>query len=176
VNHPTKVLLITGPAGSGKSTLAQHTADQLGWLNISEDEYWVKNGWRGHRTEEQEHRVQKQVSDNLLHALREGSSVVLEFILYKQPPNPLTNYQRLLSDSSIQFRTVVLKPSVDEIKQRLMKRGRPNDIARIDERMTNVVSQLSILEADFIDPDWVIDPTTIPVEELYAKCLQKIES
>ena len=88
VDHSTQVLLITGPTGSGKSTLAHYVAGQLGWLNISEDEYWVQHGWRGLRTEAQERRVQQQVADTLLHTLSEGNGVVLEFILYKRPPNP----------------------------------------------------------------------------------------
>lgn len=167
--HPTQVLLITGPAGSGKSTLAQYASDKLGWLNISEDEYWVQNGWRGHRTEKQEQNVQQQVAGTLFHALSGGTGVVLEFILYKQPPNPLTNYQQLLRDRSIPFKTVVLRPSVDEIKNRLLKRGRPNDIAKIAERMRDVASQLALVEADHIDPDWVFDNTNITVEELYAR-------
>lgn len=52
------------------------------------------------------------------------------------------------------------------------KRGRPNDIAQIDERLKDVVSQLSLLEADFIDPNWVIDTTNATVEDLYAQSVQ----
>jgi len=171
--NETKVLLITGPAASGKSTFAKYIADKLGWPCISEDAYWVHNGWSGLRTEDQEHMVQKQVSDNLFSALNKNKGVVLEFILYKKPPNPLTNYQKFLSDNSIPFETIVLKPTIDEIKKRLLKRGRPNDIENIEGRMKDATNQLSILDAGSIDLKWIIDPTNLAIEELYAKYLRR---
>ena len=70
------VVLITGPMGSGKSTLAQYMAQQLGWESVSEDTYWVENGWgTGLRTPEQEEVVQRQVIDHLLTVCRSGRSV-----------------------------------------------------------------------------------------------------
>src|SRR2546430_17519321 len=110
VSGSGRVLLITGPAGSGKSTLAKRVSEELGWECISEDAYWVRSGWgAGLRSAEHEQVVQAQVGEDLLVMSRErGRSAVLEFILYKDPPNPLTAYEELLSDSLIAFNTVVL--------------------------------------------------------------------
>ena len=110
------VVLVTGPMGSGKSTLAQYLAQQLGWESVSEDAYWAEHGWgSGTRSPEQEQVVQRQVIDHLLTVCRSGRSVVLEFILYSEPPNPLSAYLRACSDHSMTCRVIVLKPSIPEI-------------------------------------------------------------
>ncbi|HMJ74815.1 MAG TPA: AAA family ATPase, partial [Iamia sp.] len=121
----SRALLITGPGGSGKSTLAAGVADRLGWTCVSEDEYWVANGWgSGLRSPDHERIVQDQVAKDLLAAIGAGRGVVLEFILYQVPPNPLTAYQEVLSDNGIASETVVLKPTVGEVLRRMTERGR----------------------------------------------------
>ena len=75
---------------------------------MSEDEYWVANGWgAGLRSPEHERVVQAQVVRDLLAATKDGRSVALEFILYKPPPNPLTAYQDVLSEHGIAHQTIV---------------------------------------------------------------------
>ena len=110
-----QVVLITGPMGTGKSSLAQHLAHRCGWESISEDTFWVENGWgSGLRSPEQEDRVQRQVVDLILERCWSGRSVVLEFILYSEPPNPLSAYTQAFANLSIACDVVVLKASVAE--------------------------------------------------------------
>jgi len=171
-----EALLITGPAGSGKSTLGQYIAEQLGWTYISEDEYWINNGWgNGLRSPKREKTVQNQFRSVVMSEIHQGHGIVLEFILYKQPPNPLTAYQEMLSESSIKFGTLVLKPSVDEIMSRVVRRGRPNDIDNLENRRAEAENQLSVLDSEHINPDWVIDPTDVAVEVLASKCIARVK-
>lgn len=171
-----RVLLITGPAGSGKSTLAQHIAQQQGWIDLSEDSYWLKNGWgSGLRSEEQENKVQKQLLNDLVPLIADGRNVVLEFILYKAPPNPLTAYQTVLTQRAITFDTIVLSPPTEEILKRLKKRGRPDDIKHLGQRRKDAENQIRILDVEFINPEWVIDPTNMTVNALSSKCLARVQ-
>ena len=151
MNRLEDVLLITGPMGSGKSTLARYVAHHLGWECISEDAYWVRHGWSGTRTEDQERIVQAEVTRDLISAVRAGHHVALEFILYKEPPNPLTAYQEQLTGNGISFETLVLRPSsVDEIMKRVKERGRPNDLAKLEERRCGAEHQVAVLRSTSI--------------------------
>lgn len=168
------VLLITGPAGSGKSTLARHVADELGWVCISEDDYWVQNGWATYtRTLEQEHKVQQDVFRELTNLHANGNGVVLEFILYKNPPNPLTEYLQKLQDSSIDHQVVALKPSLEELVNRIRKRGRPEDLGDISSRRTHAEQQLRCLELEYV-ADYVVDATSLSVDELCTLCVHRL--
>jgi predicted DNA-binding protein (MmcQ/YjbR family) len=89
--------------------------------------------------------VQAQVAAEVLSVIGKGRGVVLELILYKAPPNPLTAYQDLLADDGIGFATVVLEPTVDEVLERLQRRGRPNDLAALDARRTDAERQVEVL-------------------------------
>ena len=128
------------------------------------------------RSSEQEQVVQAQVGKDLLAVSRSGRSAVLEFILYKDPPNPLTAYQKLLSDSDIAFNTVVLKPSVDEILRRMQERGRPNDLKDLEARRPHAEHQVQRLENEHIDPRWVIDPKGLSIDEVVDQCLDLVNS
>ncbi len=175
MSEKPKTLLITGPTGSGKSSLAQNIAGKLGWTYLSEDDYWTQNDWgSGPRTSEQERIVQEQVTSELVSATRRGQNVVLEFILYKEPPNPLTTYQAALSDNSIKFGTIALAPSVDEILKRLDMRGRPDDLGDPVERRRNVEYQVSVVRSEAINPEWIVDPTNMTIDALGEICINKI--
>lgn len=168
------VLLVTGPGGSGKSTLAQAVADRLGWTYVSEDERWVRNGWgSGLRSPDHERIVQEQVGQDVLAAHRAGRGAVLEFILYRPPPNPLTAYQELLAAHGISGATVVLRPTVEEVLRRMAHRGRPSD-ADLDARRLDAEGQVGILELGFVDPGWVVDPTDRTVDELVEECATRL--
>lgn len=169
----TQVLLITGPAGSGKTTLAQKVAEKLGWRYVSEDEYWVKNGWSGHRTEEQEQTVQRMVIDDIVDMCIKNQGVVLEFILYKDPPNPLTEYQKALEAKSLQYETIALKPSLEEIVRRLNERGRDEDIKDMENRRKFAQTQIRCLESEYI-AQFVVDSTNLSVDELSDLCIEKV--
>ena len=169
------VVLLTGPMGSGKSTLAQYLAQQLGWESVSEDTYWAEHGWgSGTRSPEQEQVVQRQVIDHLLTVCRSGRSVVLEFILYSQSPNPLSAYLRACSDHSMTCRVIVLKPSIPEILRRIEARGRPGDLRRLPELRHDIEHQVRVLESDTFRSYRVIDTTDLPVEAVYRICLDVI--
>lgn len=171
MKKPGDVLLITGPAGSGKSTLAQYAASQPGWVFLSEDDYWVTHGWgSGLRTSEQEKVIQREVVEEVISRVTKGDKVALEFILYyPDKPNPLTNYQEALAKRGINVRILALKPSVDEIIKRLEKRGRPNDINDLEARRKDAEHQVSCLEAEYIEAKWIVDPTGIQVEDMFAR-------
>jgi adenylate kinase family enzyme len=163
-----RVLLVTGPMGSGKSTLAQYLAEQLGWESLSEDAYWAENGWGlGLRTSEQEELVQRQVLVDLLAMCLSGRSVVLEFILYSEPPNPLTTYESGLAEHFVAVDVVVLKPTVSEILRRIVTRGRPRDLQHLQERRREVEHQIRILESDAMGSRRIIDTTDLSVDETY---------
>jgi adenylate kinase family enzyme len=176
-NGSGEVLIIVGPAGSGKSTLASYISNKLGWEYLPEDEYWVRNQWTdGERTSEQEQEVQKQVCDYInknVHNL--GKSAVLEFILYSEPPNPLTVYTEFLTKSSIPYQIIALRPSVEEILRRLKSRGRPNDVSNLEARRKDAENQIRRLGSDYIKPEWIIDPTDLTIEELYEESLVRLK-
>jgi adenylate kinase family enzyme len=168
-----QVLLIAGPAGAGKTTLARRVAGRLGWPCISEDDHWVRNGWgTGLRSVDQERVVQAQVAAEALSASRDGTGVVLELILYKAPPNPLTAYQQILTDNGLTCTTVVLELTVDEILERLQRRGRPNDLVALDARRADAHHQLGVLAS--VDPASRVDATGMTVDELCAECVARL--
>lgn len=174
MKNSVDVLLITGPAGSGKSTLAQYAASRPGWVQLSEDDYWVKHGWgSGLRTSEQEEVIQQEVMKVVISQTKEGNKVALEFILYyPTKPNPLSNYQQGLSELGISVQTVALKPSVDEILRRLKERGRRSDIDNLEAKRKDAEHQVACLEANYIAKDWLVDPTGVPVENLFASIIK----
>jgi uridine kinase len=101
-----KVIIIAGPAGSGKTTTALRIAQNNNWSVISEDEFWVEIK-KGHpegemRTPEEESIIQKKTLDKVLAMLASGSNVVLEFILYQNPPTPIIFYQTELERRNIE--------------------------------------------------------------------------
>jgi adenylate kinase family enzyme len=171
----SRVLIVTGPGGSGKSTLAAHVAARLGWLHIGEDDRWVANGWgSGLRSAEHEAIVQQQVVTEARSALAAGRGVVIDHILYALPPNPLTAYQEALADAGVT--TVVLRPPVDEILRRMVERGRPNDLAGLDQRRLDAEWQVAILGPDHIDQSWIVDPTDRPVDDLATDCIARLDA
>ena len=173
--HLGDVILVTGPMGSGKSTLAQQMAHQLEWDSISEDTYWVENGWgAGFRSPEQEHVVQSQVIDHMLAVCRSGRSVVLEFILYAEPPNPLSSYEHALADNSVAYEVIVLKPSVAEVMRRIAIRGRAGDLQRLVERKQDVEHQMQVLESGTLRSYRAIDSSALSVEEVTQACLKSL--
>lgn len=149
-------------------------ADSLGWAYLSEDEYFVRHGWHGVRNEEQEQQVQGEVMGDLKAQLDKGQKVILEFILYKQPPNPLSNYQQALEAEHVPFGTVVLKPNLETVMERIKQRARQNDLEHMDDRRKEAEHQLGVLSADFIKPEWVIDPSNMSPGALRTEVAKRI--
>jgi adenylate kinase family enzyme len=175
--HAVQVLLLTGPAGSGKTSLGARIAASPGWKHLSEDDYWVKIK-QGHpagelRTPEEQAIVQAKVTRDLLSTLIGGTRVVLEFVLYEDPPRPLLRYQKLLSEKEIPFTTSVLRPTLDELLVRIRARGREQECDLMSLR-SNAEHQIACLSSPLIRSHWLIDPTRDSVEELYAKHFKQV--
>lgn len=169
-----KVLLIVGPAGSGKSTLAKYTSKKLGWELVEEDSYWVAHNWgSGMRTEEQESVIQQEVSEHITKLCTSGKSVVIEFILYKKPPNPLTNYLLILQEAGITCSVIALKPSLDTILDRQRARGRQQDIKNAAENREHAANQINCLDEEYIK-DFAIDNSHLSVEETFEQIRTKL--
>nr|UXE46197.1 hypothetical protein Hi04_10k_c5981_00016 [uncultured bacterium] len=138
---------------------------------MSEDDYWVKikegHPWGELRTPEEQSVVQDEVVRRVIDLVASTKNVVLEFILYEDPPRPLLNYQRALSASGIPFTTRILRPSVDEVLRRMKTRGRARD-SDVEKRRAQVEHQLRCLAAPCMQEDWIIDTSSIPLEEVYA--------
>ena len=99
---------------------------------------------------------------------------MLEFILYAEPPNPLSAYQQAFFDNSVSCEVIVLKPSVTEILRRIGARGRPGDLQRLPERQHEIEHQVLVLESDAMRSHRVIDTTDLSVEEVYRTCLESL--
>jgi adenylate kinase family enzyme len=177
VGHAVQVVLLTGPAGSGKTSLGARIAASPGWKHLSEDDYWgrIKSGRpvRELRTSEEQAIVQAQVMRDLLLTLTAGNRVVLEFILYEAPPQPLLTYQKALSDRQIPFMTSILRPTVDELLVRIQSRGREQE-CDISSMRSNAEHQLACLASPLIQSKWLIDPTGDSLQETYAKHFKQI--
>ena len=172
---PGNAILITGPAASGKSTFARYLAQQVGWACLSEDDYWAANGWgSGIRSLQQEAVVQRHVVDDLLTACRQGEGVVLEFIVYSEPPNALSAYEKALTEDRAAFEVLALRPSVAEIVRRMEVRGRPGDLENLPRRRQEAGRQVRLLETDAMLSRTVIDTTDLSVGEIYASCRERL--
>ena len=161
-----QVLMIVGPAGSGKTTLSDRVAHRLGWQHFEEDSYWLKNGWRNERrTVEREKIVQQHVLADIQKVCKQNKSAVLELLLYKDLPNSLTVYIDFLNKNLVPYHVIALKPTPEEILDRIKKRGRKSDVSNLDASRKSIESQLTCLDADYIK-SWVIDSTSMSVDEL----------
>jgi adenylate kinase family enzyme len=177
MEHPVQVVLLAGPAGSGKTSLGARIAATPGWTHLSEDDYWVRIK-EGHpagalRTPEEQAIVQAEVIRDLLSTLIAGNKVVLEFILYEDPPRPLLAYQKALSEREIPFMTSVLRPTLDELLVRIRKRGR-DDERDIMSLRSNAEHQIACIASPLIRSHWLIDPTGDTLEETYAKHFKQV--
>ena len=172
---PVEAVLVTGPAGSGKSTLAAHLTERLaGWQLFSEDDYWARHGWSGLRTEEQEAVVQAEVVRDLLTAHRSARGVVVEFILYKRPPNALSAYRAALDAAGVAHATIVLAPPVEMIMARLRSRGRAGDLADLDGRRGDAQRQLDCLD-DSVAADLRVENDPRTAAEIAAAWVARLE-
>jgi len=177
VKRKPQVLLLAGPGGAGKTSTAARIAQDPDWEQVSEDDYWVKikegHPWGELRTPEEERIVQDKVVRRVIELLARKKNVLLEFILYEDPPHPLLSYRSALTSRGIPFTTRILRPSADEVLRRMKMRGRPRD-ADMEKRRAQAEQQLRCLATPHIQRDWVIDTSDIPLEEVYATHFQAI--
>ena len=164
-----QVILIAGPAGSGKTSLAKRVAEVQGWVHISEDRVWDELKYpphMGRSSDDKENKVQPRALEHIKAALRQGKSVVFEFIVYETPPQPILRYQTELRALGVPFVMKVLRPTVEQILDRKAARG---DEGSIDHQRANAELQVNSLSSNFIDPSWVIDSTGLSLEDTYRR-------
>jgi len=99
--------------------------------------------------------VEQQVITRLFDVLSLGKRVVLEFILYEDPPRPLLRYQHVLAARGIGFITRVLRPDVEEI-------------------LHDAERQVRVLSSPRIAQEWVLDTTNLTVDEVYDRYFQRV--
>lgn len=166
-----KVILITGPAGSGKTSLANRISQNENWIPVSEDLHWVEIK-KGHpvgewRTPEEQKIVQPAVVLQVKDQLSKGNNVVLEFINYENPPKPLIYYYDELQKDQRNILVKVLRPTEFVIWERKKLRGREND-QNYEKELKNARHQLGCLESSYIKDEWIIDNSTMTIEETYT--------
>ncbi|SEN97973.1 AAA family ATPase [Paenibacillus sp. OV219] len=166
----SNVILISGPSGSGKTALSEYLGATCHFAVVSEDKFWgeykancpVDEG----RTLEEEVIIQNQVATKVEQLLQEGKNVVLEFILYCDPPRPLLAYQEALQGKALNLTTVLLKPSVEVILDRKRLRGRISEQNSANET-TIGESQLSCLDSPYIKKEWIVNNDSLTISETY---------
>ena len=168
----SKVILITGPAGSGKTSLAERIAQNENWIHVSEDVHWVEIK-KGHpageyRTPEEQRMVQPAVVLQITGLVSKGQSVVLEFINYENPPQPLIYYYDALRKAQCDILVKVLRPSEKVIMARKKLRGRADD-QDYEQELKNTRHQLACLESSYVKDEWIIDNSDLTVEEVYVQ-------
>lgn len=167
-----KVILIAGPAGSGKTSMGQRIGKEDGWFHLSEDRVWDELPRDPHtaRTEAEKALVQAKAVEYIKAELRKGQSVVLEFIVYDDPPQPIVFYQAQLAEMGVPVHIKVLRPTVDEILVRQNTRGNSHDReCELTDRRANAEHQLRCLSSEHIDQSWVVDSSTASIEEVYRR-------
>ena len=171
------VLLLAGPGGAGKTSTAARIAQHRDWEHVSEDDFWVtlKAGhpWGELRTPEEERVVQAQTLARVFDLAARQKNVVLEFILYEDPPRPLLAYRDALAATEIDVTIRILRPRADEVMRRMVLRGRERD-ANVQKRQAEVEHQLRCLGSEHIRDEWVIDTSDLSLEETYQGYFRQI--
>jgi predicted kinase len=164
------VILVVGPGGAGKTSLGKRIGQESRWHHIAEDAIWDELPRDPHapRTDAEKAAVQRRVVDVIRDHVAQGKNVVLDFILYEIPPQPITYYQTELSKLGIHVVTWVLCPSVERILERQASRANSHDTeVAVAERRKNAEHQVSCARSEHIDSRWIIDSSDISAEELY---------
>ncbi len=157
--------------------MALRIAKETAWRAISEDEAWVEIK-RGHpigemRTEAEEAIVQKRTVEKTLAILSRGNNVVLEFILYRNPPTPLLFYKNELERQGVDVAIRLLKPLPDVIWERKVARGRAWD-QNEEEQREFARHQLSCLESDHIQKSWIVDNSAQGIDAAFENFFREI--
>lgn len=174
------IIIIMGTGGSGKTALAEYIAEKSGFVIVSEDKFWgeYKKGqdWDGFRTSEEEIIIRKQVAEHIQNLFKENKNVVLEFILYCNPPKPLISYMDSLKDIASDIMVAVLNPSAEAIVERKLKRGRENEKnTNLEDENVNIMNWLECIDTPYIKKEWIIDNSNLTPAETYDIILRDIK-
>lgn len=171
------VLLIAGPAGAGKTSMGRRVAESSGWYHLPEDRVWDELPRQRHtpRTDEEKAEVQARALGYIRAQLKDGKSVVVDFIVYEDPPQPIIFYRDALSKSGVPVHVKVLRPTVDELIRRQALRANTHDteVAESDRRRY-AENELRCLSSMHIDPSWVVDSTGLSIEDVYQRAFSEL--
>ncbi len=171
------VLLIAGPAGAGKTSMGRRVAESSGWYHLPEDRVWDELPREPHtpRTDEEKAAVQARALGCIKAQLQDGKSVVVDFIVYEDPPQPIIFYREALSKSGVPVHVKVLRPTVDELIRRQARRANAHDTEVTEcDRRRYAENEVRCLSSTHIDPSWVVDPTGFSIEEVYQRAFSEL--
>ncbi|MEY3991037.1 MAG: hypothetical protein RI985_2118 [Chloroflexota bacterium] len=165
------VLLIAGPAGAGKTSMATLIGSKPGWVVLSEDEFWGRLPRDPHllRTDAEKAVIQAQVVAEARAHLAQGKRVVIEFIIYEDPPQPILFYADMLTYDGYTVAVRVLRPTLETLMHRQAQRGNAHDTElSVEMRRLNAAHQLRCLHSPAINATWVVDTSHLTIDESYA--------
>lgn len=172
-----KVILLTGPGGAGKTSMGQRIGEVPGWRHIAEDRVWDELPRNPHspRTESEKAAVQRRVVSLISEQLQRNLNVVVDFILYESPPQPIVYYQSEVRKIGVEILTRVLCPSVERVLERQQERGNSHDTeASYLERRRNAEHQFMCASSPLIERMWIIDSSDLSLEEVYRRFFASI--
>jgi adenylate kinase family enzyme len=161
-----------GPGGAGKTSIGQRIAREPGWRHIAEDKVWdeLPRDPFSPRTDSEKAAVQRRVVELIQEQIRQKLHVALDFILYENPPQPITYYQTELVRLEVEVITRVLCPSVETIMARQASRANSHDTeVEISERRHNAEHQVRCAKSEHIDTAWMVDSSDLSLEEVYNR-------
>jgi len=157
--------------------MGQRIGAEPGWCHIAEDKVWdeLPRDPFSPRTEEEKALVQNRVVQLIRDRVLSGVSVVVDFILYEIPPQPILFYQAKLAELQVDVVTRVLCPTVEIILKRQAARANSHDTeVAVLERRRNAEHQVRCARGEDINPDWIVDSSDLSLEELYARHFARI--
>lgn len=166
------VILLAGPGGAGKTSFGKRIGQEPTWHHVAEDAIWdeLPRDPFSPRTDAEKAEVQRRVVDIIRDHIANKRSVVLDFILYEIPPQPITYYQTELSKLGVRVITWVLCPSVERILERQAGRANSHDTeVEVAERRRNAEHQARCARSEHIESAWIIDSSDLTVEDLYER-------
>ena len=95
--------------------------------------------------------------------------IVVRFIVYEDPPQPIRFYANALADAGYVVAVRVLRPSIDALNHHQAKRGNAHDTeVSVDIRRGFAEQQVRCLSSQAIEAKWVIDASELSVDDVYA--------